>query len=107
MTCAFTLDHYRELLAAVGDGGYRFATFDATPGPGDLLLRHDVDMSLDAVLESRGVVQAETYIVEGETIRPVRLDGDRRGYVIATADTSVEALASAEVAARLVEVEVE
>ena len=54
-----------------------------------------------------GVVQAETYLAEGETIRPVRLDGDRRGYVIATAATSIEALARAEAAARLVEVEVE
>ena len=35
-----------------------------------------------------GVVQADTYLQVGETIRPVRLDGDRRGYVIATADTS-------------------
>ena len=50
MTCAFTLDHYRELLAAAGAGGYRFATFDTPPGPGDLLLRHDVDLSLDAAL---------------------------------------------------------
>ena len=40
---------------------------------------------------TRRVVQAETYLTEGETIRPVRLDGDRRGYVIATADTSFEA----------------
>ena len=42
----------------------------------------------------------------GETIRPVRLDGDRRGYVIAVADTSVEALERAEHAASLLEVEV-
>ncbi len=62
---------------------------------------------LDAVLDSEGVVQAETYLAVGETIRPVRLDGDRRGYVIATADTSIEALAHAEAAARLLEVEVE
>ena len=62
---------------------------------------------LDAVLARDGVIQAETYLAEGETIRPVRLDGDRRGYVIATAATSVEALARAEAAARLVEVEVE
>ena len=43
----------------------------------------------------------------GETVRPVRVDGDRRGYVIAIADTSIEALARAEAAARLLEVEVE
>jgi hypothetical protein len=37
----------------------------------------------------------------------VRLDGDRRGYVIATADTSFEALERAEAAARLLHVDVE
>jgi hypothetical protein len=50
VTCAFTLEHYRELLADAGAGGYRFATFETPPGPGDLLLRHDVDLSLDAAL---------------------------------------------------------
>ena len=62
---------------------------------------------LEPVLAAEGVVQADTYLQVGETIRPVRLDGDRRGYVIATADTSVEALQRAEDAARLLEVEVE
>jgi hypothetical protein len=37
----------------------------------------------------------------------VRLDGDRRGYVIAIADTNLEALERAEAAARLVDVVVE
>ncbi len=59
------------------------------------------------MLAAAGVVQADTYLQVGETIRPVRLDGDRRGYVIATADTTVEALERAEAAARLLEVEVE
>jgi biotin carboxylase len=62
---------------------------------------------LDSVLAAPGVVQADTYLQVGETIRPVRLDGDRRGYVIATAETSVEALQRAEEAARLLEVTVE
>ncbi len=61
--------------------------------------------SLEQVLAAPGVVQAETYLALGEIIRPVRLDGDRRGYVIATADTSVQALARAEHAASLLEVE--
>ncbi|HEX6725582.1 MAG TPA: ATP-grasp domain-containing protein [Gaiella sp.] len=61
---------------------------------------------LDDVLGAPGVVQAETYLVVGETIRPVRLDGDRRGYVIATAPTSIEALRRAEHAAGLLEVDV-
>jgi biotin carboxylase len=62
---------------------------------------------LDPVLAAPGVVQADTYLTVGETIRPVRLDGDRRGYVIAVADTNVEALQRAEAAARLLEVTVE
>ena len=49
----------------------------------------------------------EAYLQIGEVIRPVRLDGDRRGYVIATADTNLEALDRAEAAARLLDVEVE
>jgi biotin carboxylase len=63
--------------------------------------------TLDKVLAFPGVVQADLYLTEGETIRPVRLDGDRRGYVIAVADTNLEALERAEAAAKLVDVEVE
>jgi hypothetical protein len=59
------------------------------------------------VLSSPGVVQADTYLQVGETIRPVRLDGDRRGYVIAVADTNLEALQRAEAASRLLQVVVE
>jgi biotin carboxylase len=62
---------------------------------------------LDKVLAFPGVVQADVYLQVGETIRPVRLDGDRRGYVIATADTNLQALERAEAAARLLDVEVE
>ena len=43
--------------------------------------------SLDKVLAAPGVVQAASYIVAGETIRPVKVDGDRRGYVIAVGST--------------------
>jgi biotin carboxylase len=63
--------------------------------------------TLDKVLAFPGVVQADLYLTEGETIRPVRLDGDRRGYVIAVADTNLAALERAEAAAKLVDVEVE
>jgi biotin carboxylase len=63
--------------------------------------------SLEKVLAFPGVVQAELYLQPGETIRPVRLDGDRRGYVIAVADTNLEALERAEAAATLVDVIVE
>ena len=63
--------------------------------------------SLEKVLAFPGVVQAELYLQPGETIRPVRLDGDRRGYVIAVADTNLQALERAEAAAKLVDVIVE
>ena len=63
--------------------------------------------SLEKVLAFPGVVQAELYLQLGETIRPVRLDGDRRGYVIAVADTNLQALERAEAAAKLVDVIVE
>ncbi len=50
MSCAFDLAHYRELLEAAKAGGYRFAFFEGEPADGDLILRHDVDLSLDAAL---------------------------------------------------------
>jgi hypothetical protein len=56
MSCDFSLDHYRELLRAAQSGGYRFAGFDRAPGPGDLILRHDVDLSLGAAV---AVAEAE------------------------------------------------
>ena len=93
------LPHFKQPLAI------RFLT--AQPGP---LPTGKVRLGRLARARARGaegVVQADTYLQVGETIRPVRLDGDRRGYVIATADTSVEALQRAEDAARLLEVEVE
>jgi biotin carboxylase len=76
-----------------------------TASPGPLPTGRVVSVgSLEKVLAFPGVVQAELYLQPGETIRPVRLDGDRRGYVIAVADTNVEALERAEAAARLVDV---
>ncbi len=59
MACAFTLDHYREILRAARAGGYRFAGFDGPPARGDLLLRHDVDLSLEAALAMAGLEAEE------------------------------------------------
>ncbi|HWX10364.1 MAG TPA: hypothetical protein VNY33_10315 [Gaiellaceae bacterium] len=58
MTCAFDLDHYVELLDAARAGGYRFAFFDREPRSGDVLLRHDVDMSVEAAV-AMGELEAE------------------------------------------------
>jgi biotin carboxylase len=61
---------------------------------------------LEKVLAFPGVVEADVYLQEGETIRPVQVDGDRRGYVIALGTTNLEAVERAEAAARLLDVEV-
>jgi biotin carboxylase len=79
--------------------------FTASPGPLPTGIVKRIG-PLDKVLAFPGVVQADVYLQLGETIRSVRLDGDRRGYVIATGDTNLEALERAEAAARLVDVEV-
>ncbi len=82
----------------------RFFTAQPGPLPTGLVTRIG---GLDAVLASEGVVQADTYLQVGETIRPVRRDGDRRGYVIAVADSPEEALRRAETAAARLDVDVE
>jgi hypothetical protein len=51
MKCDFSFEHYRELLRAAQDGGYRWTMFGQEPQPGDLILRHDVDLSLEAALQ--------------------------------------------------------
>ena len=71
-TCGFDLAHYAELLEAAKAGGYRFAAFGEEPAPGDLFLRHDVDLSLDAALrmaelEARAGVSA-TYLLMTESV---------------------------------------
>jgi biotin carboxylase len=80
--------------------------FTAQPGPLPLGRVRSV-ATLDRVLAAPGVVQADSYIVPGETIRPVQRDGDRRGYVIAVGADGPEALERSERAAALVGVEVE
>ncbi|HYY04245.1 MAG TPA: ATP-grasp domain-containing protein [Gaiellaceae bacterium] len=79
-----------------------------TASPGPLPVGRVVRVrSLERARTATGVLQVELFIQEGEVIRPVRVDADRRGYVIATGPTSILALEAAEGAARLIEVEVE
>jgi hypothetical protein len=59
MTCDFSLDHYRDLLHAAKEGGYAWAGFDRPPRDGDLILRHDVDLSLAAALAMAQVESEE------------------------------------------------
>ncbi len=72
MTCAFDLDHYGELLAAAKEGGYRSVRFDQEPGAGDLFLRHDVDLSLEAAVElaelEAGAGARATYFLMRESV---------------------------------------
>jgi hypothetical protein len=72
MTCDFSLQHYGELLEAARAGGYRFEAFDHDPVPGDLFLRHDVDLSLEAAvtlaeLEAEAGARA-TYFLMTESV---------------------------------------
>ncbi len=72
MSCDFSVRHYRELLEAARAGGYRFEAFDHDPVPGDLFLRHDVDLSLEAAvtvaeLEAQAGARA-TYFLMTESV---------------------------------------
>jgi hypothetical protein len=72
MSCNFELEHYREILDAARAGGYRFAPFGEGPEPGDLFLRHDIDLSLEAAiamaeLEAELGVQT-TYLLMTESV---------------------------------------
>ena len=67
-SCSFDLEHYRELLDAAKAGGYRFARFGGEPLAGTVLLRHDVDLSLQAAvalaeLEADAGVEATYFLM--------------------------------------------
>lgn len=51
MTCSYDLAHYGELLEGARAAGYDWASFDRHPRRGDVFLRHDVRVSLEAALE--------------------------------------------------------
>jgi hypothetical protein len=72
VTCTFDLAHYRELLQAAKAGCYRFTTFGEAPRDGELFLRHDVDLSLDAALRMAELEQEEdaaaTYFLMTESV---------------------------------------
>ena len=66
--------------------------------------RVDSIFGLDAVRASPGVLEADLYLQLGETINPVQVDADRRGYIITTAADPQTALELADQAARELEV---
>ena len=78
----------------------RFLT--AAPGPLPVGTVRAID-GLDRVRAVPGVLAAGSYFTVGETIRPVQVDADRRGYVGATGPDTASALSTAdEAAAKLV-----
>jgi len=72
VSCSFDLAHYREILEAAHAGGYRFRSFGEGPERGDLFLRHDIDLSLDAALqmaELESELEAPaTYLLMAESV---------------------------------------
>ena len=72
MSCAFDLAHYREIVEAAKAGGYRFAHFDGAPAEGSVILRHDVDLSLDAAVRMAELENdagaAATYFLMTESV---------------------------------------
>jgi biotin carboxylase len=95
-----------DLVARRHDQPLAIRFLTASPGPLPTGTVRAV-RGLDRVRSAPGVVEAGLYLELGETIRPVRLDIDRRGYVIAVGETPGEALERAEAAAALLVVEVE
>jgi hypothetical protein len=72
VSCSFDLGHYAEILEAGKAGGYSFAFFGDGPERGDIYLRHDVDLSLDAALRM-AELEAEhgvhtTYLLMTESV---------------------------------------
>ncbi len=72
MSCSFTLDHYVEILDAAKAGGYRFAHFADGPERGEIYLRHDIDLSLDAAMTMAELEAAHdvgtTYLLMTESV---------------------------------------
>ena len=75
----------------------RFLT--ASPGVLPLGTVSEIE-GLDDVRAAPGVLAAGLYFGPSTTIGPLQVDADRRGYVVATAETSEQALALADEAAQ-------
>lgn len=79
-----------------------------TARPGPLPTGRLVSVAgLDEVLAAPGVIDGGLYLQLGEQIKPVQVDADRRGYVIATGANATEALAYADAATGRLKVVVE
>jgi hypothetical protein len=69
---SWDLEDYADLLGAAAAGGYRWAWFGEGPERGDVFLRHDVDLSLDAALRmaelEAGLGAHATYFLMTESV---------------------------------------
>jgi hypothetical protein len=72
VSCGFDLAHYGEILAAAKAGGYRLAHFEGAPAEGTVILRHDVDLSLEAAVRmaefEHGAGASATYFLMTESV---------------------------------------
>lgn len=72
MRGGWDLDDYADLVQAGLDGGYRCEFFGEGPETGQLFVRHDVDLSLDAALRMAEVESelgvAATYFLMTESV---------------------------------------
>jgi biotin carboxylase len=93
------------LLARAGEQPHAISFLTAQPGPLPTGRLERVS-GLERVLAFPGIAEAELYFQPGETIRPVQVDGDRRGFIVALGETNLEAVERAEAAASLLDVEV-
>jgi L-amino acid ligase C-terminal domain 2/ATP-grasp domain len=89
--------------AAERPAAVRFLTGPPGPLPAGRVRRIG---TLEKVLAFPGVVSADVGVAVGETIEPMRPDGEPRGHVLASGETNLEAVERADAAARLVDVEV-
>ena len=49
--CDFSFEHYREILKYIKENGYRSAFYDEDIDGRQIIIRHDIDLDLDAALE--------------------------------------------------------
>ncbi|WP_324760554.1 polysaccharide deacetylase family protein [Haloarcula sp. GH36] len=78
----FTYDWYRSFLDRLADLGYEFRTFSDGAGHGEVLLRHDIDLSIENALTTarieaeRGIEATYCVLVTSALYNP--LEGKRR-----------------------------
>jgi len=78
----FTYDRYRSFLERLDDTGFDFRTFAEGAGPGTVLLRHDVDLSIEKALTTarieaeRGIEATYCVLLSSPLYNP--LEGKRR-----------------------------